>query len=193
MQEVKLYKAVALCTNLNPDALPWDRFENKFEAGAEFDSRLRIAVSHASSNSLKLLAYGGTVHDCPVNLRVFAVWAAGVWQDLPKQLHAIAQAAAPVAKLEPTSYSPNKKEGYILKKAAMVKKYSDTWQTIDADFNHASENGLTKAAKATGHGDWFESAALQWAEQRAKRTEPIKQSAPNSVFNLPGKKHTIKG
>ena len=97
MHEVKLCEAVALSLNLNPDALPWDRFDGKFEAGAEFDSRLRITVSHASSSSLRVLAYTGTAHNSPVNLRVFAIWAAGIWKDLPIEIQAIAQAAAPIA------------------------------------------------------------------------------------------------
>lgn len=87
-----------------------------------------------------------------------------------------------------------KKDGYVLKKAAAIARYSTTWPTIEADFNHASENGLSEAAKATKHGDWYETALLAWADQRGKRGEP-KQSREivNSVFAIAGKKHTTKG
>jgi hypothetical protein len=100
MQEVKLCEAVALLLNLNPNALEWDRFENKFEAGVDFDRRLRISVSHAASGGLRLLAHCGTTHNSPVNLQVFAIWATGVWQDLPEELRAIAQNATPMGTQE---------------------------------------------------------------------------------------------
>lgn len=84
-----------------------------------------------------------------------------------------------------------KKEGWVCKKAVLIKDNLAQWPTIEADFNHASENGLSEAAKATGHGDWFQSAALDWAKQRGKLIEP-KNPAPivNSVFALGGKIHT---
>lgn len=86
-----------------------------------------------------------------------------------------------------------KKEGWICKKAALVKANATTWPTIEADFNHASENGLSSAAKAPGHGNWFETAALAWAKQRGKITEP-NGAAPivNSVFAMAGTVHTTK-
>ncbi|ARV17766.1 hypothetical protein AEP_00807 [Curvibacter sp. AEP1-3] len=99
MQEVKLFEAVALSLNLNPNALEWDRFENKFEAGEDFDRRLRISESHAASGGLRLLSHCGTTHNSPVNLRAFAIWATGVWQDLPEQLHVNQVAAATVAQV----------------------------------------------------------------------------------------------
>ena len=95
----------------------------------------------------------------------------------------------------PASESLNviKKEGWICKKAALVKANATTWPTIEADFNHASENGLSSAAKAPGHGNWFETAALAWAKQRWKITEP-NGAAPivNSVFAMAGTVHTTK-
>lgn len=101
--------------------------------------------------------------------------------------------AAPLVEA-PAPMPTIKKEGYVLKKAAAIAKYSATWTTIQADFNHASENGLSEAAKATNHGDWYEKALLTWADQRGKRGEP-KQSREmvNSVFAIPGRKHTIEG
>ena len=175
-----------------------DRSFPDLEAKERFSKALRLAENAVSYMDGPIYPQGtprpGNNKEKDVLLsQVVAFFVGCEWAGIPEQLHATVQAAVPVAQLEPASYAPIKKDGYILKKAAMVKKYSDTWETIEADFNHASENGLTEAAKATGHGDWFELAALQWADQRAKRTEPIEQSAPNSIFNVPGKKHTIKG
>lgn len=83
-----------------------------------------------------------------------------------------------------------KKEGHVLKRSALVKKYVATWPDIDSDLNHASENGLSAAAKATKHGDWFESAVLAWGDQKGKRATQQTPVATNSVFNLSGKKYT---
>lgn len=107
--------------------------------------------------------------------------------DLPAPVEAVV--------VTPASESLNviKKEGWICKKAALVKANATTWPTIEADFNHASENGLSSAAKAPGHGNWFETAALAWAKQRGKITEP-NGAAPivNSVFAMAGTVHTTK-
>lgn len=65
--------------------------------------------------------------------------------------------------------------GWVMKKAALIEKHVQQWSTINRDFQDASENGLSKAAKATGHGDWFEAAALDWARQRGKLDEPLQQ------------------
>ena len=80
-----------------------------------------------------------------------------------------------------------------MKKAAMIVKHASQWKTINGDFHSASENGLSKAAKAPGHGEWYEAAALNWADQRGKRTKEDQQVPVNSVFNLAGTKHTTGG
>lgn len=104
-------------------------------------------------------------------------------------------AAAPVVTelvtaIESAPYPAIKKEGYLLKRSALVKKYVATWPDIDSDLNHASENGLSEAAKGTKHGDWFESAVLAWGDQRGKRQEQPINAASNSIFNVPGTKYS---
>ena len=94
--------------------------------------------------------------------------------------------------VEPDKAGPVDK-GWIMKKGALIKKYAHQWDTIQGDFHSASENGLSKAAKAHGHGEWYEAAALNWADQRGKRTKEDQQVPVNSVFNLAGKKHTTGG
>ena len=84
-------------------------------------------------------------------------------------------------------------KGWVMKKAALINKHIAQWPTINRDFQDASENDLSKAAKAPGHGEWFEAAALNWADQRGKRTKQDQQAPVNSVFNLAGTKHTTGG
>ena len=94
------------------------------------------------------------------------------------------------AVIEKPPYPAIKKEGFLLKRKALVKKYEASWPDIVSDLNHASVNGLSKAAKGTKFGDWFESAALAWADQRGKRAVKQTTAATNSMFTLTGKKYT---
>ncbi len=108
-----------------------------------------------------------------------------------------AQTAAP-APVVATSDNPLKSaapvgRGWVMKKAALIKKHATQWPTANRDFRDASENDLSKAAKAPGHGNWFEADALKWAEKRGKLTKEKQQSPTNSIFNLTGTKHTIEG
>lgn len=214
MQVVTLWQACALVVGLNPDELKFNRdgwmagpggapifddtsFPNQ-AVKERFGKALRLAESAVSYTGGPIVAQGtphsGSKQRSGVLLsQVVAHFVACEWAGIPEQLNAIAQTVKPVETPKPESYPAIKKEGYILKKSAMVKKYLDTWQTIEADFNHASENDLSKVAKATKHGEWYETAALEWADQRGKRTERNKPLAPTSVFALPGKKHTLKG
>jgi hypothetical protein len=81
----------------------------------------------------------------------------------------------------------------IMKKAALIAKHAHQWPTIIRDFQDAIENGLSQAAKAPGHGDWFEASALNWADQRGKLKKK-KEEGPANLTNVwPGKKHIIKG
>ncbi len=92
---------------------------------------------------------------------------------------------------EPAKAEPVDK-GWIMKKAALIDKHAKSWPTVKRDFQDASENGLSKAAKAPLHGGWYENAALNWAEQRGKRTSEKQQGPANSIFNIAGKKHTTE-
>lgn len=127
----------------------------------------------------------------------YRLWGYGRRGDNVAKLTTDTDLPAPVETVEVTPASEPlnviKKEGWICKKAALIKANATTWPTIEADFNHASENGLSSAAKAPGHGNWFETAALAWAKQRGKITEP-NGATPivNSVFAMAGTVHTTK-
>jgi hypothetical protein len=81
---------------------------------------------------------------------------------------------------------------WILKKAALLKKHLHRWPTINRDFQDASENGLSVAAKAPTHGDWFESKALGWAEKKGKLLSSEQRGNP-LTGNIWGTVHKIKG
>jgi hypothetical protein len=83
--------------------------------------------------------------------------------------------------------------GWVMKRAALIGKHGHQWPTISRDFQDASENSLSIAAKAPGHGDWFEADALNWARQRGKLTETTGQQAPSPATLFGGLTHRIKG
>jgi hypothetical protein len=83
--------------------------------------------------------------------------------------------------------------GWVMKKAALIDKHTYQWATIKGDFHSASENGLSKAAKAPGHGDWFEADALKWAEQRGKLKKEEEQGPATVGTVWTGRKHTLRG
>lgn len=208
MRTVKLWQACALIAGLDPDKLKqspqaWMAgpgsgpvFDNKSFSSpdnkARFEKALRLAESAVSYMDGPIYPKGqphpgnNKVKDVLLS-EVVAFFVSCEWSDIPPPLSGVFQSK------ENPEQPAIKKEGFVLKKAALIKKYVDEWPTIDADFNHASENGLASAAKATGHGDWYESAVLAWADQRGKRTKQEAKKVKNSVFNLPGTKHTLKG
>ncbi len=108
------------------------------------------------------------------------------------QTTATASPVALVSLVEPPKTEKVDK-GWVMKKAALIDKHAHEWGTIKSDFHSSSENGLSKAAKAPGHGEWFVDAALNWADQRGKRTKEKQQALANSMLNLVGKKHTLEG
>lgn len=63
------------------------------------------------------------------------------------------------------------RQQWVLKKKALKAKHQAQWLTFERDFQDASENGLSAAAKAPGHGYWYEERALIWAKQRGKYAE----------------------
>jgi len=83
--------------------------------------------------------------------------------------------------------------GWVMKKAALIEKLERQWSTINRDFQDASENGLSNAAKAPGHGNWFETDALNWARQRGKLSEATEQQAKTPATLFGGLTHRIKG
>ena len=81
--------------------------------------------------------------------------------------------------------------GWVMKKIALIAKHTHQWKTINRDFQDASENGLSDAAKAPEHGNWFEAAALNWARQRGKLTEDTQQGPVTLSTVWAGKTRTI--
>ena len=81
--------------------------------------------------------------------------------------------------------------GWVMKKSALIAKHTHQWKTIHRDFQDASENGLSDAAKAPVHGNWFEAVALNWARQRGKLTEVTQQGPATLSTVWTGKTHTI--
>jgi hypothetical protein len=78
-----------------------------------------------------------------------------------------------------------------LKKVALVRKYAGVWATVESDLAHASENGLSRVAKAAAHGMWREVAALEWARQNGKIIEAAR-TAPTLLSGLPGRVHRLE-
>lgn len=105
------------------------------------------------------------------------------------------QAAPVVTESASAGVEPDKAgsvdKGWVMKKAALIKKHTAQWPTINRDFQDASENDLSKAAKAPGHGEWFEAAALNWADQRGKLEK--EQGPANLETVWKSTKHTIEG
>lgn len=89
MPVVNLYEAVALSLGKNPETLDSDFFRGDMDIEPELHKRLKVAVSHASAGSLKLLAYGGNGYRNPVSLPHFCEWASGIWPNLPRALDAL--------------------------------------------------------------------------------------------------------
>lgn len=85
------------------------------------------------------------------------------------------------APAKPTAVAPA--EDFILKRAALVRKHERAWPSIDGDLRHANENGLSTAAKAEGHGLWFEERALKWASKKGKLMGS--SAHPNHPANAP--------
>jgi hypothetical protein len=82
---------------------------------------------------------------------------------------------------------------WILKKATLLKKHLHRWPTINRDFQDASENGLSAAAKAPIFGEWFESKALGWAEKKGKLLSSEQQDNALAKNFWPSTIHRIKG
>lgn len=114
---------------------------------------------------------------------------------MPAHVRAEAQAAPEVTASAPADpeRGKTKTRGWVLRRAALIQKHLHHWPTIERDLRDAAENKLSDAAKATTHGDWYEAAALEWATARGKLEGADGPAPVNSVFNLPGKKHTTKG
>lgn len=108
-----------------------------------------------------------------------------------------AQTAAAPEPVVTDSYCPEKlsapvDRGWVMKKAALIKKHEHQWKTIKRDFQDSSENGLTRAAKAPEHGNWFETDALDWARTRGKLSEETGQPARTKATPFSGLTHRMQ-
>lgn len=118
---------------------------------------------------------------------------ANLFEAWPRDAATQSTRAAPVVELaqqvaQPTNY---RDRGTVLKKSALIKKYCKRWSTIERDFQDASDNGLTKSAKAPEHGNWFEGDALAWAREKGKLTESTEQP-PTPATWVSGLTHKIQ-
>ena len=215
MPKATLAETVAVSLGIDPSATkPGSGY---VEPGKEYDRRLKIACAYVShAGPLKSLDTLPPMHllygpaSATVSLPQFAEWALSMGWTLPdkfprwkaapvktaNQTPAPVQSPAPPAPVVADGMATNKAgpvdKGWVMKKAALIDKHAQRWPTAKRDFQDASENGLSSAAKSPGHGEWFETSALNWAEQRGKLTSEKQQSPANSVFNLAGTKHTMK-
>ena len=84
------------------------------------------------------------------------------------------------------------RDGWVLKKSALISKHKSNWPTINGDFQSASENGLSKAARTPERGYWYEAKALNWARQRGKLNEETEKTAPIPATAFTGLMHKMK-
>lgn len=144
------------------------------------DERLAKAQHEFDAIEGKLRTLRGDFGDLPNAVPASSAGTAG------------ASPASPPPSTAPSNSSPNR--GPVLKRSAMVKKLDTVWQGISSDLQHSDKNGLATAAKAPGHGNWYEDDALTWARQRGKvGVPPATKNAANSMFDLPGERHLIEG
>jgi hypothetical protein len=89
---------------------------------------------------------------------------------------------SPVADTAPTPQAQTTATSRLsTNKAALIAQHKHEWPTIESDLKNASQNGLSKAARA-GKRDWFEDSALDWARSKNKLQETDKTT--NSVAIL---------
>ncbi len=79
---------------------------------------------------------------------------------------------------------PSADRGLRVKRKALIERNSRRWPSIERDLKDASENGLSKAAKADDtYGHWWEGDALKWADARNKLAAPATPLSLSSVVH----------
>jgi hypothetical protein len=156
----------------SPDAQYWAKLGEieKYEAMPEFTATEAIAKEHKLEQLRAELAALET--------------PAPTVADTTQEPQAAAVQPLPVSTVD---------RGWTLKRAALIAKHEHQWPTIARDLQDASDNQLSKVAKATGHGDWFEADALKWAEQRGKLSKVSDGVMPAQATLFTGLTHRIKG
>lgn len=196
MEEVQLWQAVALSLDIEPNSLPGLDFRpivgDPFDdCPDEFKRRLKLAVSkfYDANTEIRLSS-----------LREWAEQLKNPWtfpEDFPEQQPTIKEAAksAPIAveQKEVTAKAAQTGPRLSMTRAALIAQHKHVWQSIETDIKGASENGLSRAAKA-GARDWNEEAAMQWARSKNKLIQPTSAASLNNVMSkLPIRKHRLKG
>lgn len=203
----QLWEAIALACNVDPAIFrPLDLIESTTEGRR----RMRIPKSiRELLDSARYAVGSGTLRvarirntnliQSEVELMDFAVWLRTQGHETPKEFPVLLPDLKSVPPHLPLSIPPFQTaqdpsvpapSSTTLKRAALIRKYEPTWSTIESDFRHASENGLSKAARATDHGYWIEEAAVEWATKNGKFAQrqsplvPTLASLPRTVHNL---------
>jgi hypothetical protein len=181
--------------NVLHDWLARKRLPNNFPA--DFADRLLLLTSNFKTN------VGGEVSLS--NIAEFCLRCE--WQ-IPDEMKALIKMSAPVTQVQdnetraPMPIAAEQKEVTAkatptgprlqVNKAALIAQHKHEWPTIEGDIRGASENGLSKVAKA-GARDWYEDAAIQWARSKNKLIQPTSAATLNSAMsNLPSRKHRLK-
>jgi hypothetical protein len=137
--------------------------------------------------------YAGMLEDpkCQVLLSDVAAFLMANGADIPAEMQAVGLPKGDESTAENTlPESQPVKTGPILKKAALIRKYSGQWPSAESDLNHSDENGLRAAAKAPLHGEWYEDHCLAWARQRGKLSEGSSAKTAR-LEDLPRKTHRM--
>ena len=212
MADVALDKACALSLDIDPDSLrtephqygmkePVYRTECFPSEGIADDFKKRLQVLKNRQWELRVSCMTDAV---PLG-KVAELGASLNW-NMPPELTAMSSPTAPAQTAKPASVvaggasdaaepvnAGQRDRGWVMKRAALIKKHFHQWSTIKGDFHSASENDLSKMAKAPGHGDWFEADALKWAEKRGKLTKSNDQTAPVPATPFTGLTHKMQG
>jgi hypothetical protein len=188
MADAMLYEAVALSLNINPESVVLSKPGEKSLNNPEFETRLKIAISHNRSD---LGRFGHEQHR--VSLPGFCAWAMGIWDDLPEEMKVLGKQQARTRETASASKQPTLTAENEIKKAALILKHKRNWPTIERDLKDAWQNNLSEMAKLPRHGFWNENLALQWAKTQGKYTVENQMPPQNSMFNLGGTTHTMQG
>lgn len=222
MRTVKLWQACALIVGIDPDTLePHPQavmagpgagpvFDGKcfpsVDVRARFDKALRLAANAVSYMDGPIYPKGqprpGNIREKDVLLsEVVAFFVSCEWANIPEPLHGITapkgnqKPPAPIAveQKEMTAKAAPTGPRLSITKAALITQHKHEWPTIEGDIRGASENGLSKAAKA-GARDWYEDAAMQWARSKNKLIQPASTATLTSVMSsLPSRRHRLEG
>ena len=123
----------------------------------------------------------------------FVAWLRAQREAPSVHIAAWLQATDPAAGLAPTALDaepaapagPTIDRGACVKRTALIDRNCRRWPSIERDLKDASENGLSRAAKADTYGDWWEGDALAWAEARNKlQAQPAPLGLAGTVHRM---------